>query len=102
MLCWYNYFTREIIGNEFIIYGAGVYGKKSYYILKRAGVVPRCFWVTHDQKEKEIDGIPVLRIPDKVNNKIPVIIAVNQEKQKELINNLLSREVKDFYVYPFA
>lgn len=102
MLCWYNYFNQKIIGNEFIIYGAGVYGKKFYYKLKKAGAVPRCFWVTCDQEEKEIDGIPVLRIPDKVDKKTPVIIAINKETQGQLIDNLMSRGIKDYYAYPFA
>ena len=102
MTGWYNYFIENIIGKDFIIYGAGVYGKKVYNILKKFGAVPKCFWVTYDQREKEINGIPVLKIPDKADRKIPIVVSVRREKQGELVNNLLSRGVENYYIYPFG
>lgn len=101
LLSWYDYFGGKIIGNDFIIYGAGVYGQKSYYFLKKAGAVPKCFWVTYEQEESEIDGIPILKIPNKVERRLPIIIAVSKKKQGELIDNLMDRGIDDYYIYPF-
>lgn len=102
MIGWYNFFVQNIIGKEFVIYGAGVYGKKTYCILKKLGAVPKSFWVTYNQQEKDIDGIPVLRIPDRLDRQVSVVISVSREKQRELVSNLNSRGIVNYYIYPFG
>jgi glycosyltransferase involved in cell wall biosynthesis len=102
MMGWYHYFTKNIVGNEFVIYGAGAYGKKVYKILKELGAVPKNFWVTYNQQEEEIDGIPILKIPDRINRQIPVVVSVSRKKQRELVDNLISRGVENYYIYPFG
>jgi glycosyltransferase involved in cell wall biosynthesis len=102
MAGWYDFFSKNIIGKKFVIYGAGGYGKKTYSILKKIGAVPECFWVTYNQQEKDIDGIPVLRIPDRAEARIPVVVSVSREKQGELVDNLLSRGMVNYYIYPLG
>ncbi len=101
MTGWYDYFTKHIIGHEFVIYGAGFYGKNAYNMLKRAGAVPKSFWVTYHQQEKDFDGIPIVRIPDSIKRQIPVVVSVSREKQEEMVDNLIVRGITNYYIYPF-
>lgn len=101
MLGWYDFFSKNIVGNKFVMYGAGAYGKKIYCILKKLGAVPESFWVTcKQQREDDIDGIPILKIPDRVDIQIPIVISVNKKKQSELIANLIKRGMTNYYIYP--
>lgn len=102
MLGWYNFFIQNIIGNKFVMYGAGAYGEKVYCILKKIGVVPESFWVTDKQQQEDIDGIPILKIPDRVDRQIPIVISVSRKKQSELVANLLSRGMTNYYIYPLG
>ncbi len=100
MFRWYRFFDEKIFAKEFILYGAGIHGKIAYYTLKDAGAIPRCFWVTHKQQDSSVEGIPILEIPEYPNKQIPVIISVGKKLQEELIGNLVSRGLKDYFVYP--
>lgn len=102
IIYWYKFYSEKIFDKEFLIYGAGTYGKMAYNALKDIGSVPKCFWVTHKQQETDIEGIPILEIPDKLDRQMPVIIAVGKKIQAELINNLIAMGVKDYCIYPFV
>ena len=99
---WYVFFNKNLEDGEFAIYGAGVYGHKVYCELKNKNHLPRFFLVTKQGETKEIDGIPVLSLDEHINKDMPIIIAVSWDKQKELINNLLNRDIYKFCVYPFC
>lgn len=100
MLQWYQFFDKKIQNNEFVLYGAGVHGRSALKTLKSAGAIPKCFWVTHKQQEEEIDGIPIVELPAQPDQQLSVIISVGNKMQNELINNLISRGVKEYFVYP--
>lgn len=103
MIKWYNFFCRNIKDNEFVIYGAGRYGRDIYKTLKDIGAVPKNFWVTQrPENVYEIDRIPVLELPDKVDGNLPVIVAVGKEIQSELVQELVSRNISNYYIYPFV
>lgn len=104
MLQWFLYFCNNIKDKRFIIYGAGYYGKELFYSLKKKEISPKCFWITRKTmtSQSEIDGIPILEIPTKLDEQVPVVIAVSKENQKEVIECLLSRNVANYYLYPFG
>ena len=99
---WYEFFKRHIRNREFAIYGAGVYGQKAYAHLMQEGYMPACFLVTEKTEKRNIDGIPIIVLSEKVKQDIPIIIAVSWERQKELTENLLNRNMYRFCVYPFC
>ncbi len=100
MLQWYRFFDKKIQNNEFVLYGAGVYGRSALKTLKSVDTIPKCFWVTHKQQEEEIDEIPIVELPAHPDQQLPVIITVGNKLQDELINNLISRGIKEYFVYP--
>lgn len=102
MISWHKFFNKNIIGKDFIIYGAGYYGKEVYCTLKKMGVMPKCFLVTNMEGEEKIDGIPIVELSNKIDTQLPVIIAVSKEKQKELESILISNSILNFYIYPFC
>lgn len=99
---WYDFFKQNIVGGKFVIYGAGYYGEEVYYTLKKMGIIPQYFWITHREKEDRIDHIPVLELPDQINEGLSVLIAINREGQEEMCQNLFKRKFSNFYVYPFC
>lgn len=99
---WYNYFRENIMKKEFTIYGAGIYGKKVYSILKKMGIIPKYFCVTNRGKEDKIDQIPVLELSNNLNKNLSIIVAVNADKQGDIIDNLVSKGFLNYYVYPFS
>lgn len=99
---WYQFFAEHIKTNEFAIYGAGVYGHKAYDDLKEKNCIPKCFLVTKQNETREIEGVPVVPICEFSDVNIPIIIAVSWDKQYELIQNLLNRDMNKFYIYPFC
>ena len=103
MLKWYNFFSRHIRNNEFVIYGAGFYGREVYKILKDAGCTARHFLVTRNHSMvSEIDGIPVMELDEIINWNLPVVIAVDETIQEELIRELKIREITEYTIYPFC
>lgn len=102
MFQWYTYFSENIIGKKFVIYGAGVYGRGVYYTLKSLGIIPQCFWVTFKKNENNIDKIPIIELPDNIDKQLAVIIAVDKNKQEVLVKNLISRNVSNYIIYPFC
>lgn len=99
---WYFIFRDNLKAEEFAIYGAGMYGKKAYYAMRKENDTPKCFLVTERKGETAIDGIPVKALAEQENLEMPVIIAVSWEKQQELIENLLNKGMHRFCLYPFC
>lgn len=97
---WYEGFKKNIENEKFAIYGAGVYGKKAFQKLKKEGFKPKFFLVTKLGESTEIDGIQVEQLGKNIENNFPIIIAVSEEKQQEIIKNLLDREIYRFCIYP--
>lgn len=100
MLQWYQFLDKKIYNNDFVLYGAGIHGKNALKALKSVGAIPKCFWVTHKQQEEEIDGIPIVELPAHSDQQLSVIVSVGNKMQEELINNLDSRGIKEYFVYP--
>ncbi len=93
-----DYYLGKLCDREFAIYGAGKVGQELYYKLKARGLQPRCFLVTACEKREQIDGIPVLSIDEYHDKENMVLIGISKEYQTELIENLLDRSYKEFYV----
>lgn len=89
----------QLEDRKFLIYGAGKIGKDVYRSLKKKGLRPECFLVTNCEKEQFIDGIPVVSIDEWQNREDVVIISIAAEHQVELMNNLITRKYKQFFVY---
>lgn len=102
MIQWYTFFSENIFKKKFVIYGAGICGRGVYYILKNLGIKPQCFWVTNKKNEKDIDKIPVLELSDNIDKQLAVIVAVDKNKQKVLVENLDLRHVSNYIIYPFC
>lgn len=99
---WYSIFMDNLKGEEFTIYGAGMWGQEAYHTMKKENYIPKCFVVTEREDEATIDGIPVKALANQEDLKMPVIVAVSWEKQKELIKNLTNKGMHRFCIYPFG
>ena len=99
---WYNLFSEFLKTEEFAIYGAGTYGRKAFYDLKKQNCIPKYFLVTRQEENCGAYGVPVVELSDHKNTNMPVLIAVSWEKQKELIKNLLDKGIYRFCIYPFC
>lgn len=99
---WYVFLTESIRTKEFAIYGAGNYGKKAYDHIKKYNRIPKCFLVTEQKEQLEIEGVPVVELSADTDTDMPVIIAVSWEKQCELIKNLQNFGICRFCIYPFC
>lgn len=99
---WYSIFINNLRAEEFVIYGAGIWGRKAYNAMRKENYIPKCFVVTEREGEAAIDGIPIKTLAEQENLEMPVIIAVSWEKQKELIKNLVNRGMYRFCIYPFC
>ncbi len=99
---WYGFFCRLIDTEEFAIYGAGTFGRRAYFDLKKQNRIPKCFLVTKQGEDRFIDGIPIMELSGHGNKDMPVLIAVSWEKQKELIENLQNKGICRFSIYPFC
>lgn len=99
---WYYFFVKHIETSKFAIYGAGVYGHKAYEDLKKKDCIPKCFIVTKKNEKNEVDNIPIVSIDELSDLDISIIIAVSWDKQYDLIQNLLKRNMNKFCIYPFC
>ncbi len=99
---WYAFLTESIKTEAFAIYGAGVYGRRACNDLKRQGCIPKCFLVTKQREQLEIEGVPVVELSVDFNRNMPVIVAVSWEKQKDIIQNLQIAGICRFCIYPFC
>lgn len=99
---WYLFYEEHIKTNEFVIYGAGVYGSKVYGDLKKKNCIPKYFLVTELGELSDIEGIPLISLEEFTERELPVVIAVSWKMQWELIKNLMDRGIDRFCVYPFC
>lgn len=99
---WYSFLVESIRTKEFAIYGTGVYGRRAYDEIKKQGRIPKCFLVTKQGEQFEIEGVPVVELSADFDKDTPVIIAVSWEKQKVLIENLQNTGIYRFCIYPFC
>lgn len=95
----YQLAVDNLQDRKFAIYGAGTVGHEVYYALQKKGLHPASFLVTKCGKEKFIDDVPVLSVDEYSNKDDMVIISIDFEHQIELMNNLTSRNYKQFCVY---
>lgn len=76
--------------DKIYLYGAGMYGKKLFNIIRTYGLQPDGFVVSSGKKEDSLDGIPVYELSEiKPAKGIGIIIAVNfplQEELEEILN----------------
>ncbi len=99
---WYAFSIESIRTKEFAIYGAGIYGRRAYNDIKKQGCIPRCFLVTKQGGQLEIEGVPVVELSTDFNRDMLVIIAVSWEKQNEIIKNLQNAGICRVCIYPFG
>lgn len=95
----YDYNAGQLISYNFSIYGAGNIGRKAYRKLKAKGIIPKYFIVTKCEKGGFIDDVPIVPIDEDIDKDNPVIIGISKEHQAELMDNLISRGFKNFFVY---
>ena len=90
----------KIREKEFAIYGAGYIGTNVYYGLKRRGIIPKMFIVSHlrEEESQSIDDIPVIKICELDNKEIQIIVAVALETQEEILKNLNHRGFYNYFI----
>lgn len=98
----YKSFKTHLSNGEFVIYGAGYFGKKAYASLEKEGLLPQYFLVTERNVESNIDGIPIISIQEWNDREKPVVVAVSWEKQNEITDILINQNVFRFCIYPFC
>lgn len=86
-------FVKEILDLEKkiskkYIYGAGLYARNIYNILKQENIKIEGFVVTHLNEAKKICGLPVMGIDTVINNNIGIIIGTNSLNRVEIIRKL--------------
>lgn len=87
---------------KIVIYGAGGYGKTTYYYLKERYNVEIDSFVVSSKENIECDQIegkeiiPISKMKD--NDQCILIIAVSEQKQEELLNLALKHGFKKIYV----
>lgn len=96
----YIYFISKLVNEEFAIYGAGFFGKKVYEELKHKELMPKCFLVTEKKENDFIDKIPIYGIAEWEDKRIPVIIATNRDKQIQIREQLVAKEMFRYISYP--
>ena len=96
----YHYNICRLNNHSFSIYGAGKIGQQVYRELKHKGIYPKNFIVTKCDREEYIDHISVISLDQYDDKENMVIIAISRKYQAELMDNLISREFKNFCVYP--
>ncbi len=98
----YKNFQNCLKNKGFAIYGAGYFGRKAYFDLIKEGLKPELFLVTQSNTESDIDGIPIVPLQSWEDNEKPIIVAVSWEKQNEITNILISKNIFNFCIYPFC
>lgn len=82
------------------LYGAGDAGRFCLSILRKNGINPTKFIVTTKLEIDKIDDIPVRCIEDVILDNEGVIISVlNQEIQKEIVEELINRGYNDYFIF---
>lgn len=88
----YKQFVKQLVCGQFVIYGAGVIGKRTYEKLKSKGLIPKYFVVTEVGEEKEIDSVPIIEFTQLKEKLLPIIVAVSDKNKMDVVRNI-QREV---------
>ncbi len=87
-----NFFikTQEIRSRvcKIYIYGAGLYARNIYYILKREGISIDGFVVTHIEKDEKLYELPIMNVDKVLSNNIGIIIGTNSLNRIDIIDKL--------------
>ncbi len=95
----FQWAVHHLRDKEFSIYGAGNMGCEVYRFLLRKNLHPACFLVTKCEEKKFINDIPIYSIDEWKDRDNMVIISIAKEHQIELIDNLITRQYKQFCIY---
>ena len=84
-----NFFikTQEIRSRvcKIYIYGAGLYARNIYYILKREGISIDGFVVTHIEKDEKLYELPIMNVDKVLSNNIGIIIVIRTKTKLTFI-----------------
>lgn len=70
------------------IYGAGLYARNIYGVLKKKNILIDGFIISYSEKNEELYGLPVLDVNRVINDNIGIIIGTNSLNRVEIINKL--------------
>ncbi len=97
----YELFVSMLRNQEFVIYGAGLCGKKVLAELKKLGLEPKAFAVTKiGDTTQEVNGIPVIGIEDIKDRETKVIVATTSKYAVDMVSLLVDKGFTSFTVYP--
>lgn len=98
----YKLAVSNLQDKKFSIYGAGKIGQEAYHWFKAKGLRPVCFLVTKCEGNKSIEDIPIISVDEYSNKSDVVVVGIAKKHQMELIDNLIERKYKNFFVYRSA
>lgn len=97
----YELFVSALRNQEFVIYGAGLCGKKVLAELKKLGLEPKAFAVTKiGDTTQEVNGIPVIGIEDIKEKETKIIVATTSKYAVDMVSLLVDKGFTSFTVYP--
>lgn len=87
--------------SDVYIYGAGVYGSKSFRMMKSIGKVPKAFLVSDGKRTgKDLYGIPILELSEvKLDEKCGIILAVTVGYIDEIKRALDEKKFNNLMIY---
>ncbi len=86
-------------GDNIVIYGSGHDGRIVAKILRKAGIVPKCFCETHQVLKETVDGISVKNIEDIVGNPKNAYVIASDKYRHEIYSYLVSRNISTSRIY---
>lgn len=95
-------FKKQLRNEEFVIYGAGYFGRKAFADLTEEGIKPKYFLVTEPNEKNDINGIPIICFRDWKYDGTPILVAVSWEKQNEMIDVMINQGIFKFCIYPYC
>lgn len=90
----------KLKNKEFVVYGAGFYGRQVADLLWKRKLIPECFLVTTKDGTENINNTPVIQLSEWNKGNQVVIIAVSGVASKKIIQNLKEKGIDKYYIYP--
>lgn len=92
-----NNFIKEVTKlkstvSRIYVYGAGLYARNLYNILKENGIQIEGFVVTYLEKDEKLYGLPVVSIDNVVDENVGFIIGTNSLNRGEILEKLRERK----------
>lgn len=84
------------------IYGAGVYGRRCFEVLRELDISVQSFIVTkRTENETKIFGIPIVAAEELIESDVGIIVALKKEFRDEVIPFLKSKGYNNIMIFPY-